>query len=77
MATPGDQHLAAAKRLLRYLQGTKGLGITYGQDHSGLLGYVDSDWASDVTSRKSGKGCVATMNGGALSGGSQAQSMVA
>eukprot|EP00955_Chlamydomonas_euryale_P112598 366143-Chlamydomonas_euryale.AAC.4 len=43
MATPGAQYLAAAKQLLRYLQCTKGLGITYGRDHSGLLGYVDSD----------------------------------
>jgi len=51
---PSDTHLAAAKHILRYLAGTKELGITYqGASNAGLLGYSDSDWAGDQDDRKS------------------------
>ncbi len=49
MANPGEPHIAALKRLLRYLAGTKDLGLVYTADTSsasspalGLHGYTDS-----------------------------------
>ena len=42
---PQPRHFAAAKRILRYLKGTKGLRLKYGgvNDHP-LHGFIDSDW---------------------------------
>eukprot|EP00955_Chlamydomonas_euryale_P050554 354580-Chlamydomonas_euryale.AAC.1 len=65
MAWPCSQHMSDAKHLLKYLQGTKGLGIVFGQNQEeGLQG-------------KSSTGFVFTLNGGALAWGSQTQSVVA
>src|SRR5438270_12113835 len=47
-------HMQAAKRVLRYLQGTKRLGITY--SGSGLNetfhGYTNADYAGDINKRQ-------------------------
>jgi len=54
MKNPNKLHLAAAKRILRYLQGTKNHGILYKQqDENRLIGYSDSDWAGSYDDRKS------------------------
>ncbi len=58
---PTQAYLNAAKRVLRYLQGTKNLQIKYqsGSQIDGapkLFGYADADFASDVDSRKSASG---------------------
>eukprot|EP00955_Chlamydomonas_euryale_P009813 105302-Chlamydomonas_euryale.AAC.1 len=54
MARPYSQHMSAAKHFLKYLQGTKDLGIVFGQNQEeGLQRYVVSDWASDKSDRKS------------------------
>ena len=54
---PGDTHLAAAYRVLAYVRGTVGQGINFHAPGTGkrniLSGWVDSDFASDVDSRKS------------------------
>ena len=47
-------HFAAAKRILRYLQGTKQMGRRYKKEEgSKLMGYTDSDWAGSLDDRKS------------------------
>ena len=54
---PGETHLAAAYRVLAYVRGTLNQGIYFhdpGADKRNILsGWVDSDFASDIDSRKS------------------------
>ena len=55
---PRDSHLVAVKRILRYLNGTKALGLWYPKrtDFS-LSGYSDADFAGYKVDRKSTSGC--------------------
>ena len=61
---PTVAHLAALKRVLRYLRGTTALGLRYGSSSpsgvasSTLVGYTDADYGGDKESRKSTTGCV-------------------
>ena len=48
MENPTELHLVAAKKILRCLQGTQGLGIYYKKDEkSSLVGFTDSDYSGD------------------------------
>ena len=84
-SAPCRSHMVAAKHLLRYLNGTKDLGLVYSRpadrgptDKENLLwGYVDSDWAGCPDSRKSTSGYVLMLNGPAVSWKSKKQSVVA
>ncbi|KAK6160608.1 hypothetical protein DH2020_003989 [Rehmannia glutinosa] len=59
MTNPSKNHFTAAKRILRYLQGTKKQWILYEKEHEcKLLGYSDSDWAGSVDDRKSTSGYI-------------------
>jgi hypothetical protein len=68
---PGMAHLAAAERVLQYLRGTYDQGISFydlGPDKRNKLGgWVDSDFASDIDSRKSMTGYLMSLNGGPIS----------
>ncbi|MBW0463705.1 hypothetical protein O181_003420, partial [Austropuccinia psidii MF-1] len=46
---PSDDHVAAFKRILRYLQGTKGFSLVLGGNNpsSIISGFADSDWGSN------------------------------
>lgn len=58
-------HMNAAKRILQYLKGTKSLGIMYTEseaDRDVVCAYVDADYGSDTTSRKSTSGVLFTHN---------------
>jgi hypothetical protein len=59
------------KRVLRYLNGTRPMGITYGrpsQDNAeDIKVFSDSDWATDTTTRRSQSREVVMLNGGAVS----------
>ncbi|CAM8930881.1 unnamed protein product [Rhodiola kirilowii] len=79
MSNPGIKHWEAMKYLLRYLLGTKGLGLVY-KDHepkAGIVGYVDSDYASNRDNRKSTTAFYFTWNGNCVSWKSQLQPIVA
>ena len=53
MERPKEAHWQAAKRILRYVKGTKRYGILYTtSENSDLIGYTDSDWAGSVDERK-------------------------
>ncbi|XP_061358015.1 uncharacterized mitochondrial protein AtMg00810-like [Gastrolobium bilobum] len=59
MEDPGYTHWKAAKRILRYVQGTISQGLYYSKsDKYKLVGYSDSDWCRDVDNRKSMVGYV-------------------
>ena len=76
VAAPTGQHLAAAKRVLRYLKGTATLALTYGAD-TGVTGYSDADYAGDVPTRRSTTGYIFTMHGASVSWTSKRQGSVA
>eukprot|EP00286_Rhodomonas_abbreviata_P014033 CAMPEP_0181339602 /NCGR_PEP_ID=MMETSP1101-20121128/29358_1 /TAXON_ID=46948 /ORGANISM="Rhodomonas abbreviata, Strain Caron Lab Isolate" /LENGTH=1796 /DNA_ID=CAMNT_0023450611 /DNA_START=148 /DNA_END=5539 /DNA_ORIENTATION=+ len=82
MANPGPTHLTAAKRILRYLAGTRHLGITYRRsrdpgESNRIIAYADSDHAGDPDSRRSVTGYLLLLNGGAVSWQSVRQQVVA
>jgi len=64
---PGDTHLAAAYRVLAYVRNQ---GINFHDPGAGkrniLSGWVDSDFASDVDTRKSVTGYLMSLNGGPI-----------
>ena len=68
---PGDTHLAAAYRVLAYVRGTVTQGISFhdpgAEKRNTLSGWVDSDFASDVDTRRSITGYLLTLNGGPIS----------
>ena len=80
MNAPTNQHWMCGKRLLRYLQGSKGLKLTYTKEASyDLVGESDADWSGDVNDRKSTTGYYFKLNGrgAALSWGVKKQATVA
>lgn len=77
MANPTEQHWLAAKRLLRYLKGTTGLGIFYKKGGcKELIAYTDTDFAGDLDDRKSTSGYVFFLGSGAVSWSSKKQPVV-
>ena len=77
-SNPGMDHWKAAKKVLRYLQGTKENMLTYRRsDQLEVIGYSDSDYAGCVDSRKSTFGYLFLLAGGAISWKSGKQSVIA
>ena len=77
ISDPSAIHLAAAKRLLRYLQGTRHLSIIFSASKPcTLYGHADSDWAQDLDDRKSTSGYAFYLNG-LISWSSKKQTIVA
>ena len=76
MSCPEEDHMRAAKGVLRYLRGTTRLGVVYGGSEP-LQGFVDADWAGDIDGRRSTTGFVFTCNGGPIAWASKRQSTVA
>ena len=70
MASPTQQHWTAAKRVLRYLSGTRTMGLTYTQSplsaRNVLMAWADTSYADARDSRSTG-GCLVTLNGAAVS----------
>jgi hypothetical protein len=68
MQNPGKVHWEAAKRVLRYVQQTKKLGLQFRREESlELVGFCDSDWGGDPDTRRSTTGYVFLIGGGAFS----------
>ena len=77
-SNPGQAHWIMVKKALRYVQGTKGLMLTYRKSDSlEIEGYSDADFAGDIDDRKSTSGYVFTLAGGAISWKSSKQSVTA
>ena len=75
---PTKEHWNAAKRILRYVKKTKNVSLTY--TCSGQLEFTafsDSDWAGDMSTRKSTSGFVCLLNGVPISWGSKLQKCTA
>jgi len=68
VSNPSPAHLTAAKHLLRYLNGSRTLGIHYSKTaNSTPLIYSDATWASDPESSRSVQAYVILLYGGAVS----------
>eukprot|EP00961_Rhodomonas_salina_P000120 1193-Rhodomonas_salina.1 len=66
---PGPEHIAAAKRILHYLKGTKLQKLKYMRQPEAMVNhlicYADSDHAGDLDTRRSVTGYVVLLNGAA------------
>jgi Reverse transcriptase (RNA-dependent DNA polymerase)/gag-polypeptide of LTR copia-type/GAG-pre-integrase domain len=76
-AAPTSEHMKAGVRVLKYLAGSKNLGLAWYKRKSALHGYVDSDYAGDVDGRKSTSGNVFISGTAAVSWGSKLQPLAA
>ena len=74
---PTDAHIAAVKRVLRYLKGTKSLKIIFKPSDGQLIAYTDSNWANDLNDRRSISGFVVTLGSAPISWRSRKQPTVA
>ena len=72
-----SDHWTAAKRVLRYLKGTRDVGLIYGKTSDPLTGFVDADWANCEIDRKSYTGFVFILAGCPISWESRKQRTVA
>ena len=78
LSDPAEHHGHALKKLMRYVRSTIDLGITYGVSGSmELVGYSDSDYASDRLDRKSILAYIYMLGGGPVSWMSRKQKSVA
>ncbi|KAK6145902.1 hypothetical protein DH2020_019771 [Rehmannia glutinosa] len=76
MQDPSKVHYAAAKRIFRYLQGTRKLGIRYVKEKKKLIGYADSDWTGSLDDRKSTSGYIFCLGSKIISWSSKKQKIV-
>jgi hypothetical protein len=63
MANPGKEHLNDVQWIFRYLRGTSKACLKFGWTGGGLVGYVDSDYATNLDKRRSLTGYVFTVGG--------------
>jgi hypothetical protein len=92
MQSPTQRHMHAAERVLRYLAGTKDVGLVFGSRNGDVVGdsrgrkaqvqvdvcaFADADWANDKGDRRSISGWVAKLNGDPVSWSSKKQRVVA
>jgi hypothetical protein len=91
MLAPTQLHMTAAERVLRYLAGTKEIGLVFGSRNGDTVGdsrgrnqlpvdicaYSDADWGSNKVDRKSVTGWVTKLNGDPISWSSKKQRTVA
>ena len=68
LSNPGSQHWKAAKKVLRYLQGTKDLMLTYQRSNIlDVVGFCDAHFAGCIDDKKFTMGYIFMMAGGAVS----------
>jgi hypothetical protein len=80
-SNPTETHWTATSRVLRYLNGTRDLGITLGgltiAELVDLLGYSDADWGSNPVDRRSISGFAFLLGKSLISWNSKKQPTVA
>jgi hypothetical protein len=77
---PREDHLAAVKKILRYVVGTCNWGLWFGPkkgNHTLLTGFSDADFVRDVGARKSTIGVIFFLANNSISWQSMKQKVVA
>jgi hypothetical protein len=75
---PGQSHITALKRVMRYLKGTQSAGLLFTKsEETNITGYSDSDWANDHNDRRSTTGYIFTFGSGPISWKTRKQQCVA
>ena len=78
MDQPHEIHWREAKRILKFVQGTRTHGIFYKAKYDlELVGFTNSDWASDNKDQNSTSGYVFMLTEGPISWSSKKQSAIA
>jgi hypothetical protein len=80
MEAPREDHLAAVKRILRYVAGMKDRGIFYTKHTEGrrtLVRYTNADMAGDIDTRKSTNGVLFFFGGNPVTWQSTKQRIMA
>ena len=78
MQEPRDSHWNAAKRVLRYIQGTKDFGLIYTKTKNIVLGgYSDADFAGTIDDQASTSGYLMNMGSATVSWSCKKQATVA
>ena len=73
---PDEEHWIAVKYIFKYLRRTRDYMLVYQDESLVPIGYTDSNFQSDIESRKSTSGYVFTLGGGAVSWRSVKQSSI-
>nr|GEV19443.1 ribonuclease H-like domain-containing protein [Tanacetum cinerariifolium] len=77
MHDPREPHLAALKRILRYIRGTLDFGFhLYSSTTISLVGYTDADWAGCPSTRRSTSGYCVFLGDNLLSWSSKRQQTI-
>ena len=74
---PGKEHWITVKHIFKYLWRTRDYMLVYQYESLVPKGYNDSDFQSDIESRRSTSGYVFTLGGGVVSWRSVKQSSIA
>jgi hypothetical protein len=78
MQTPGKPHLDAMRCILRYIKHTLQCGIFYeAKSQLQIHGYINANWASNVSDKRSTNGFMFPFGSGAVSWNSNKQPKVA
>lgn len=78
MSKPSEIHFKAAKRVLRYLKGTRNLGLWFTKTNDPkLIGFTDSDWGGCPDDSKSTTGYVFSFGTNVFCWNSRRQDVVA
>lgn len=78
LENPSDKDVANVKRTMRYLKGSKEVGIRYSSDCSDdIVAYCDASYGDDTETRKSTTGYVIVYGGGAVAWCSKKQPVIA
>lgn len=77
MHQPSTQHFTAVKRILRYIKRTISHGLFYTPSALRLYAFTNTDWARDVTDRKSTSGFCIFLGSNQISWSAKKQPTVA
>jgi hypothetical protein len=78
MHSPKEEHMNAIWRVMRYLKGTPGKGISFGKHgHMEIEGFTDADWAGSNVDRRSTTGYFTFLGGNLVTWRSKKQNVVA